>query len=341
MSWRLVVGGVAAIGAAGGGCKGKVEREPAKEVRPRVEVEAPAPTVDAAPRCVGARTCVGNDLVACVGGELGAVERTCRDGCAAGACLDTCAAQGVELIYGVDERQRLHSFNPRAVPGEEFREVGQVACAGGEWPFSMAVDRRGVAWVLYDGGSLHRVSIVDGRCLGSVATLPGVPRRFGMGFVSDGPGAETERLYASGHDEPRELGWMDTNVVPLRWQRLGAQPRGAARNAELTGTGDGKVYAYTPGAVGAGRVQQIDRDTGALVGRPLVVDRTSENELVRSWAVAHWGGSFYVFVTLGSDSRVYEVDGKSGTSRLVRSELPMRIVGAGVSTCAPLLEQVP
>ena len=341
MSCRLVLGCVAAIGAAGGGCKGKVEREPEKRVRPRVEAEAPPPPIAAAPRCVGARTCVGNDLVACVGGELGAVERTCRDGCTAGACLDTCAAQGVELIYGVDERQRLHSFNPRAVPGEEFREVGQVACAGGEWPFSMAVDRRGVAWVLYDGGSLHRVSIVDGRCLGSVATLPGVPRRFGMGFVSDGPGAETERLYAAGYDEPRELGWMDTAEVPLRWQTLGPRPRGWGQNPELTGTGDGKVYAYAPGGRGAGRVQRLDRTSGAPVGPAMTVGDGGERDVVRSWAVAHWGGSFYVFATVGSDSRVYAVDGKTRASRLVRSGLPMRIVGAGVSTCAPLLEQVP
>ena len=91
----------------------------------------------------------------------------------------------------------LRSFDPKKLPNDPFRTVGKLACAAHSSPFSMAVDRRGVAWINY-AGTVYRVSILDGKCL-QARKPTGAPSEFGMGFVSDG--AERETLYVSGYNE--------------------------------------------------------------------------------------------------------------------------------------------
>jgi hypothetical protein len=44
---------------------------------------------------------------------------------------------------------------------------------------------------------------------------------------------------------------------------------------------------------------------------------------------------FYIFVTNGSRSTVRAIDRKTGDYKVVMDNIPYRIVGAGVSTCAP------
>ena len=44
-------------------------------------------------------------------------------------------------------------------------------------------------------------------------------------------------------------------------------------------------------------------------------------------------------MTIDDNSMVIAVDRKTGKHQVVREHLPYRIVGAGVSTCAPLLER--
>jgi hypothetical protein len=64
---------------------------------------------------------------------------------------------------------------------------------------------------------------------------------------------------------------------------------------------------------------------------------------VRAWAFAQWGGKFYIFVTtqqgiLGTlNSTVRSIDRASGVSMTLMENLPNIIVGAGVSTCAPVV----
>jgi hypothetical protein len=55
---------------------------------------------------------------------------------------------------------------------------------------------------------------------------------------------------------------------------------------------------------------------------------------VGNWAMKFWGGSFWIF--LGAS--VFRVDRTDpATIHTVITNAPHRIVGAGVSTCAPLL----
>ena len=110
----------------------------------------------------------------------------------------------------------------------------------------MAVDRRGVAYVLYDDGSLYRVSTATAACTAtSFAVGQNGFQTFGMGFASDFGGA-AERLYVSDNDFDgtlRGLGFIDTTTFKLSF----VGPYGAdIRRSELTGTGDGRLFAFWP-----------------------------------------------------------------------------------------------
>ena len=310
------------------GCK---DREP-----PPVATRDPAATATppaAPPRCdqPGGTICDGDEVVACLAsGELGKRER-CPGRCSGGKCIDTCAVRDVELVYVVDNERNLMAFDPAKLPGDPFRTIARLDCERATTPFSMGVDRMGIAWVLYRSGVLHRVSIIDGRCTRGGDPADG-PQLFGMGFVTDGPDATTEKLFISAN-EGTAFGHLELGDTPT-WKPRGELPA-PELNPELTGTGAGKLYGFFP--AGGGFVQEIDPRTAQLVGSRMPVG--TPDGRVNGWAFAHWGGKFYVFVTIDDNSMVYEVDGKSGRSRRVRERLPTTIVGAGVSTCAPLLEQ--
>ncbi len=155
-----------------------------------------------------------------------------------------------------------------------------------------------------------------------------------MGYVSDGPKATTEKLFVAGADN-RSLATLDVSQSPA-WHPVGTVGPESSQPPELTGTADGQLFAFFPDAKGA-FIQQLDRHSGKGVGRRMLVG--SPDGTVNGWAFAFWGGVFYVFVTIDDNSMVIAVDRKTGNHRIIREHLPYRIVGAGVSTCAPLLER--
>jgi hypothetical protein len=288
----------------------------------------------------GCTMCTGDDVRECLtDGSPGKVLRSCDGGCRAGACVETCALQDVELIYVVDENNNLSSFDPRKLPGPPFHLVGRLACEPSSRPFSMAVDRKGVAWVLYESGNVYRVSIIDASCSQlAYRAGPDAPALFGMGFVTDGANATAESLYVAANDDSRALARLDTGARPPRWQPIATLRAGQVRNPELTGTADGRLFGYFPEG-GVGFVQEIDRQSGATVGRRLPLGTLAGE--TSHYAFAHWGGVFYVFATTDGNSAVHAVNRKTGAYQRVLDHLPQRIVGAGVSTCAPLLERLP
>lgn len=231
----------------------------------------------------------------------------------------------------------LLRFDPRKLPADPFERVAALTCDRNSHPYSMAVDRRGIAWVLYGSGELFRVSILDGRCESAGLPEATPAEHFGMAFVSDGPGRTTEKLYVASATAEPVLAELDVQQRPPRWDALARIVPGAARNPELTGTADGTLYAYYPGVRG-GFVQALGRD-GTLRGPRRAL--AAPGEQVDAYAFAHWGGSFYVFTTIDETSRVHAIHGTTGKVRVVQDRLPYEIVGAGVSTCAPMLEQVP
>lgn len=314
-------------------CGKSAERsEPTRSEPIARRADPPAPTCKS-----GDNVCVGDDVVVCENGQPGHKLTSCRGGCKAGACIDTCGANDVELIYVVENDRTLLAFDPRKLPNDPFRRIGTLACSDTTTPFSMAVDRTGLAWVLYSSGAVHRVSIHDARCLEKAARPEGAPRAFGMGFVTDGPKETTEKLFVvAADDENPRLATIDTAVFPTRWTNIGKIDAENARSPELSGTSEGKLYGYFPGNPGRGFVSEIAR-TGKLTGKrwPLPGDEGTVN----AWAFAFWGDVFYVFLTLDGVNEVHAISRKTGKHDTVVAKGAHRIVGAGVSTCAPLLEK--
>jgi hypothetical protein len=236
-------------------------------------------------------------------------------------------------IYVVDDRERLRKYHPTT---NSFTLVGTLSCPApwGVTPFSMAVERSGRAWVLYQNGSIYWVDTTDASC----TPTPFKPNQqgflvFGMAFVADGSNSATETLYIAG--DHRYASSRLAHIVPstLQVKVVGKLAVPEAYSAELTGTRDGRLFAYYPGNSKA-VVSGLDKATAkALQSWPV----TASKGTVHAYAFAHWGGRFHIFVTAGNDSRVLRLDPVTGKTTVMRKGLPFQIVGAGVSTHAPLV----
>lgn len=245
-----------------------------------------------------------------------------------------CPDADATYVYVVTAESELFSFYP---PDLAFKFVGNLVCpsSNGTTPFSMAVDRRGVAYVLYNDGQLYRVSTATAACVKTpfITGQDGF-QTFGMGFASDFGGA-AERLYVGDDDFDtvlRGLGTIDTNSFKLSF--IGPFGTGMERS-ELTGTGDGRLFAFSPGSntgVASSRLTELNKATGQSIAQTnLPIGRRND-----AFAFAFWGGDFWIFTGSGGEtdvSRFRPVDGTTTTP----TTHPSTIVGAGVSTCAPQL----
>jgi hypothetical protein len=295
-------------------------------------------------------TCVGDTVRHCnADGSYGDVVSTCQPGqCQAGHCSSsgTCTANGVDLIYLVDEDSNLLSFDPRD-PKNAFKVIGRLKCPASDsfngdtaTPFSMAVDRKARAYVLYNSGEIFLVSTSDASCK-STKFQPSQKGfdLFGMGFVSDMEGSDAETLYIAGgsydYQEGGNLGTIDTASLTVK--KIAAVDTKGQSLPELTGTGKAEMYGYYPGS--SPFVGQIDKTTAKNVKTWSI---PSLGGTPRAWAFAQWGGKFYIFITVDTGigttpSYVYELDPVTGKATQFLSNTHYKVVGAGVSTCAPVI----
>jgi hypothetical protein len=244
-----------------------------------------------------------------------------------------CPDADATYIYLVTEQNELFSFFP---PDLSFKFIGNLVCPvlGSATPFSMAVDRRGVAYVLYSDGTLYRVSTATAACTATTFT----PNQngfdtFGMGFASDF-GGPAERLYVSDNDFDGQLlglGFIDTTTFSL--SSIGSFGT-TIRRSELTGTGDGRLFAYWPDnlAGGGSHLTELNKATGQVVAQTdlPIGDRND------AFAFAFWGGDFWIFTSAGGTTDVSRFRPTDGTTTMPAKH-PSTVVGAGVSTCAPQL----
>jgi hypothetical protein len=234
-----------------------------------------------------------------------------------------------EQIYVVTRESDLYQFAPQALT---FTKVGPINCAGSgaATPFSMAIDRKGTAWVLYNDGRLYNVSTKDGRC-SSTGYQPDQANfhTFGMAFVSDVSGGKAETLYVADYDA-KGLGKIDTASLKLSF--IGAYS-GFSAAGELTGRGDARMFAFfnKKPPVDYVRVSELDKTAKILATKNLTA-----LDVGSGWAFAHWGGDFWLFTAPNGASQVTKYSFDNDTSQTVKQGLGFVIVGAGVSTCAPV-----
>lgn len=247
-----------------------------------------------------------------------------------------CPDAEATLVYTITSSYDLQSFNPDT---GQFNLIGKISCPapGGATPFSMAVDRRGVAYVQFTNEELYRVSTATAACIGT----PYTPRQsnyglFGMGFATNSVGP-TEALFVAGAGQARDgrppaaRGLARITPGTFVLTEIGDFVPAIA-GAELTGTGDGRLFAFysKEGETSRSFIGEIDTGTAQVVGerRFDTVDQGS------GWAFAYWGGDFYMFHAPVGGTRVTRWR-PSDDSVTIVATTPLTIVGAGVSTCAP------
>lgn len=255
--------------------------------------------------------------------------------------VDDCAERA-QWIYLVDEGRNLVQFKPDELT---FHPIGLLSCPMGgsdPSPFSMSVDRNATAWVLWTPsltlggpGELFEVSTVDASCTATtfVSNQEGFGL-FGMGFASDAAGSSEETLYIAGGAPlsigvgNAQFGWVEMALMDV--SRLGEVPGWP----ELTGTGSGELWGFFPHTTPM--VHRLDKSTGTVTHTYTV---EVPSGLTEAWAFAFWGGDFYIFHKLFSDpsSHVYKLETDDGSTARVVTDSGYKIVGAGVSTCAPVL----
>jgi hypothetical protein len=108
---------------------------------------------------------------------------------------------------------------------------------------------------------------------------------------------------------------------------------------ELTGTGNAELFGFYPGVTQA-FVEQVDKATGAATGTRLNIPN-GLGGTVTAWAFAQWGGSFWIFVTTTPDginevNTVRTLNRMTGQYAVILPNTQYKVVGAGVSTCAPV-----
>lgn len=235
------------------------------------------------------------------------------------------------LVYTMTDTNELQSFDPAT---GQFRLITRIACptAATDSPFSMAVDRRGIAYVLFnESHRLFRVSTATGACVAtSFAPNQQNFQLFGMGFATNA-GGPSETLYVAGDSNRGGAGGLasiDTTTFDLSVIDNGS----TVRSAELTGTGDGRLFGfYRKGTASPPSfIGQLDTNDGAVLGER----RFASVAQGTGWAFAYWGGDFYMFHAPNSQTLVTRWRPSDDTVVQVAST-SLKIVGAGVSTCAP------
>jgi hypothetical protein len=241
-----------------------------------------------------------------------------------------------KLVYVISEERTLYRFKPDTLV---FTPVGIVRCdASGATPTSMAVDRSGTAWVRHSDGRIWKVSTETAACTATKyeSGQEGFSK-FGMGFSVDGQSGSKETLFLS---ETLGKGLASLDVSSLTVKYIG--PPGApfvGTGAELTGTGDGHLYGFF--TTSPAQIAELDKTTGKAMN-PVELKNTFVGV---AWAFSFYGGDFYVYTAAGggglpraqTGSKItrYRPSDKSVT--VLKEGVGFTIVGAGVSTCAPLV----
>lgn len=266
-------------------------------------------------------------------------------GSSSGGGGNNCSGQAANYVYVLSAENALYSFAPNL---KKFTMIGPLQCKTNMQPNSMAVDRDANAYVNYvqsdpttgqdTAGVIYKVSTQDASCSPQpVMTLTNGWYRIGMGYSTDTAGGSSETLYVDGvgngaTGQGTGLGKVDLaagTVTPIG-DFTGTV---AGQNAELTGTGDARLFGFfTSTPV---RVAQVDKSSGATPN-PVTMNGV---QTPTDWAFSFWGGHFYLYTSQGLGTTVADYDPTSGSvNPNYMPNIGFDIVGAGVSTCAPIVQ---
>jgi hypothetical protein len=244
-------------------------------------------------------------------------------------------------IFVLSKTAQLWKYFPTT---QALEMLGPIDCGVEPSTFSMGVDRQGFAWVQFSDLQLRKIDVTDvAQCSdpGFAPMQQGI-ENFGMAFVSNSAEDKCDRIYGNHYNGVAEgaqvAEFFSVDPVTLDVVVHGMSDYGLA---ELTGTGDGRAFLFA--GPDPSRLVEVDKASGATIAiTPLPGVKTGGG-----FAFAFFAGDFYFFTDAESDgsSEVTRIDYDDSDNNgqqdldVVLEDAPIRIVGAGVSTCAPLVPQ--
>ena len=225
-----------------------------------------------------------------------------------------------------------------------MKTIGPLTCAtaGAAWAgaSSMAVDRNAVAWVTDKNGALFKVDTRDATCQAMNLQVQGGFTKVGMGFAGD-VASGTETLYVADTTNPAitggglGLGAIDLSTLELR-PIANFAGSFAGFGAELTGTGDGRLFGFFPELRQLAQIDPSAARVSSSISLPAGTAVSGSGEF--DFAISFWGGVFFIYTAWpggipGDTTDVREVDPVSGQTTVVMSQVGFDVVGAGSSTC--------
>ncbi len=249
-----------------------------------------------------------------------------------GGAGDGCSAAS-QLVYVFSIDNKIYSFDP---PSKKLTFIASPDCMASTQANSMAIDRNLVAWLNYIG-SIYTFDLKTKSGCKLAMTLPSGYEQVGMGFSTDTAGGKTETLYVDGIGG---AGLAKIDTVTKTLTPIGGfanDPNLAGQSAELTGTGDARLFGYFTTFPNV-RVAQVDKGNAGI---------TSDHELAgvappSDWAFSFWGGDFYLYSApgnnaTGNSSVIHYSPGTNAVDPTYVADVGFQIIGAGVSTCAPIV----
>ncbi len=253
------------------------------------------------------------------------------------ACSDDIEVPIDDGIFVLGDTGDLWKYFPK---DNMFTLLGELGCDLPPATFSMAVDRLGYAWVEYPSGALRKIAVTDL----TDCTDPGYPigqqgiLNFGMAFVSNSAFDKCDRIYGSEYSGFPMNDFFDIDPDTLQLTKIGATPSAVS---EVTGTGDGRAFLFS--STFPPTLVEVDKETGMVLSTtPL-----PQINIGSGLAFAFFAGDFYFFTDGQNDfsSEVthmdYDDSDMNGQQDIVQvfNNAPLRILGAGVSTCVPTFPQ--
>ena len=228
--------------------------------------------------------CNGNDVVTCnADGTFGSVVRRATPArCAARARAPARAPPTASTSSTSSTRPNdFLSFDPRKLPGDPFTQIGTLELPDerhldpGIRPARDAVldggrSRRRRVGPVHERRDLQRVDSPTAACtaVGLRRRAPAAWMLFGMGFVTDTAGADTEKLYLAGGDD----------AADAERQARDGRPREQPATPTVVGTVAGAVERLLPRAHRHERGEAVRRSsrsssTGRRSSRRSIEDR--------------------------------------------------------------------
>ena len=252
---------------------------------------------------------------------------------ATSTCLDTslpiippltdCTVETEDYIYLVDLDNILYKFSPKTF---QVTVVGPLNCSETSSVFSIALQRNGLLWVLFNDGDLYTFNVTDQTCIntGFGRNQTGI-LDFTMAFVKNvGDNKETlfiSKLYNGGG----VLAEIDTNTLSI--VEIGNYSDGA-QFATLTGSNDGRLFGLffdNPPTI-----KEVD-DTDAQILSEYPLNEPFDG-FVYLYSFASYENKFFYFLNSENSTYIHLFDPKTNRSTLLNT-VPFSFFNAATSTC--------